>query len=297
MRVLVTGGAGFIGSHLVETLMKSGHEPVLIDNLSTGKASNVPTTVKLYVEDCRNIEALKKVSKGCEFVYHLASTVGVEKVLGDPRECIENILDSTRSVLSLGIPGMDFSTSEVYGKNTEVLKEDGELIYSRKARWSYAASKLIGEWLAESAGWKTVRLFNIVGPRQNLGYVFSNFVNQAANGKPITVYGDGTQVRTLTDVRDAVSIFEKLRHLDFDVVNVGGSHTTTVRDLAETVVNTLGSTSAIESVPYNKAYAKGFEKVFEDCTVRVPSLLKLTSLVGEIKTTPLATTILDTAKG
>lgn len=295
MRILITGGAGFIGSHLIEHLVLQGHDLVIIDNLSTGKKENVPHSVEFYIEDCRNKEALKRISKGCEFVYHLASTVGVEKVLNNPSECIKNIVESTQEILSLGIPGMDFSTSEVYGKNTKILAEDTELVYSSKARWSYAASKLIGEWLAKESGWKTVRLFNIVGPRQNLGYVFSNFVNQAKNNKTISVYGTGTQVRTFTDVRDAVRIFDTLRTVDFDVVNVGGNHTTTVKQLAEIVITTLGSSSETISVPYDKAYSKSFEDVFEDCLVRIPDLTKLHSLVGSTAYTPLEQTIRDTA--
>jgi UDP-glucose 4-epimerase len=293
--MLITGGAGFIGSHLIEHLVLQGHEPVVLDNLSTGKKQNVPTDVELHVEDCRNVEALKRASKGCEFVYHLASTVGVERVLNDPRQCIENILDSTHAVLGLGIPGMDFSTSEVYGKNTKILTEDTDLVYSSKARWSYAAAKLIGEWLAKSEGWKTVRLFNIVGPRQSTGYVFSNFVSQAAAGKTITIYGTGSQVRTLTDVRDAVSIFEALRRSDFEVVNVGGTYTTTIAELANKVVSTLHSKSETVYVPYNKAYTKSFNDVFEDCLVRIPDLTKLKSLVGERQYTSLEKTIMDTA--
>ncbi len=295
MKILITGGAGFIGSHLIQRLVTQRHEPVVLDNLSTGHKENVPNGIEFHVEDCRNVKALKNASKGCEFVYHLASTVGVEKVLGNPRECIENIIESTHAALSLGIPGMDFSTSEVYGKNTKILTEDSELVYSSKARWSYAASKLIGEWLVKSEGWKTVRLFNIVGPKQNLGYVFSNFVNRAANNETITVYGTGDQVRTFTDVRDAVNIFDTLRSVDFDVVNVGGTHTTTVKELANTVIGTLNSNSNVVSVPYSKAYAKGFEDVFEDCLVRIPDLTRLHALVGAYKYTPLENTIRDTA--
>lgn len=295
MKMLITGGAGFIGSHLIKHLMQHGHEPVVLDNLSTGHKENVPEGVELHIEDCRNVEALKRASTGCEFVYHLASTVGVEKVIENPRECIENIIESTHAVLSLGIPGMDFSTSEVYGKNTKMLSEDGELTYSSKARWSYAASKLIGEWLVMSEGWKTVRLFNIVGPRQNLGYVFSNFVKKAHNDETITVYGTGDQIRTFTDVRDAVSIFDTLRSVDFDVVNVGGTHTHTVRELASTVIRILNSNSNVITVPYSKAYTKGFEDVFEDCMVRIPDLTKLHGLIGSYNYTPLCQTILDTA--
>jgi len=295
MKILVTGGAGFIGHHLVGHLLLQGHTPVVVDNLSTGKKENLFSDVEFHLLDCRDKNAMKKASLGCEFVYHLASTVGVEKVLNNPKECIENIIESTHSVLSLGIPGMDFSTSEVYGKNTSILSEENDLIYSSKARWSYATSKLIGEWLAKSAGWKTVRLFNIVGPRQILGYVFSNFVNRAINNEPLRVYGTGEQIRTFTDVRDAVVIFDLLRTPIFDVVNVGGVHTVSILAFAEKVKTTLNSSSSIVTVPYKKAYSKEFEGVFEDCFSRVPDLTKLHNLVGKYEYIPLEKTIKDTA--
>jgi UDP-glucose 4-epimerase len=296
MKILITGGAGFIGSHLVLKLIEQGHDPVIIDNLSTGRQENVPEGVEAHFKDCRDSESLKQASKGCEFVYHLASTVGVEKVLNNPKECIENIIESTHSVLDLGIPGMDFSTSEVYGKNTGLLTESGDLVYSSKARWSYATSKLIGEWLSKSVGWKSIRLFNIVGPNQNRGYVFSNFVYQAVNNMPITVYDTGAQVRTFVDVRDTASILSSLRDKEFDVVNVGGIYTLSVREFANIVKSVLNSKSEIISVPYNKAYSKGFEDSFEDCPARMPDLTKLHSLVGDFKYLSFEKTIKDTAE-
>jgi UDP-glucose 4-epimerase len=294
MKILVTGGAGFIGGHLVERLLSQGHTPVVLDNLSTGFKENVPSQVAAYFEDCRNTEALHKAASECELIYHLASTVGVEKVLKDPRECIKNVIDSTQSVLSLGIPGMDFSTSEVYGKNPNALSEDSDLIYSSKARWSYAVAKLAGEWLAKAAGWKTVRLFNIVGPKQALGYVFSNFTRQARENKDLRVYGLGSQIRTFLDVRDAVDILCSLRDKKFDVVNVGGKHTMTMDCLADLVKHTLNSKSRTVRVPYRDAYSEGFEDVFEDCQARIPDLTKLHSLIGEYNYTPIERTIEDT---
>lgn len=293
MKILITGGAGFIGSHLVSRLLKTGHTPVVLDNLSTGYKENVPTEVTAYYEDCRDRGALKRASSGCEFVYHLASTVGVEKVLKSPQECIKNVIDSTQSVLSMGLPGMDFSTSEVYGKNTKILAEDSELVYSSKARWSYAVSKLAGEWLAKAAGWKTVRLFNIVGPNQVPGYVFSNFVGQSKRGETLRLYGTGTQVRTFLDVRDAVVILDILRDKEFDVVNVGGVYTLSVHDLAKLVIRTLSSSSDIEVVPYTKAYSESFGSIFEDCQSRIPDLSKLHSLIGKYQYRSLEETIKD----
>lgn len=293
MKILLTGGAGFIGSHLIEKLLPT-HEIVVIDDLSTGHLENIPAGVTFFQGDCRNQELLGQAAKGCDFVYHLASTVGVEKVLQDPRGCIKNVIESTQSVLNLGIPGMDFSTSEVYGKNPNVLSEDSDLIYSSRARWSYAVSKLVTEWLANASGWKTVRLFNIVGPRQSLGYVFSNFVRRARENKDLRIYGTGSQIRTFLDVRDAVDILSQLREKDFDVVNVGGKHTMTVESLAETVKRITQSKSRIIRVPYREAYSEGFEEIFEDCQARVPDLTRLHSLIGEYNYRPLEQTMEDT---
>jgi UDP-glucose 4-epimerase len=287
----VTGGAGFIGSHLVERLLSQKHEPVVVDNLSTGSKANVPKDVEFHQIDCRNTKDLRNAAYACEYVYHLASTVGVKKVLSNPKECIENIIKSTQSVLSLGIPGMDFSTSEVYGKNTNILSENSDLIYSSKSRWSYATAKLVGEWLVASAGWKTVRLFNIVGPRQIPGYVFSNFIDQAKTGRHITVYGTGEQVRTFIDVRDTVEILDILRDKKFDFVNVGAAHTLSMKELAKTVKRTLNSTSEIVTIPYENVYQDGFE----DCLSRIPDLTKLHSIIGEFDYRPITKTIVDTA--
>lgn len=294
MKILITGGAGFIGSHLTKKLLRQGHTPVVLDNLSTGFRENVPPQVLSYFEDCRDTEALKRASIDCEFVYHLASTVGVEKVLKNPKECIKNVIESTQAVLNLGIPGMDFSTSEVYGKNPNVLSEDSDLVYSSKARWSYAVAKLAGEWLSQAEKWKTVRLFNIVGPNQSPGYVFSNFTKNARENKDLRVYGSGSQIRTFLDVRDAVDILCSLRDKDFDVVNVGGKHTMTMDCLASTVKHVLNSKSSIIRVSYKDAYSEGFEDSFEDCQARIPDLTKLHTLIGEYNYTPIERTIEDT---
>ena len=292
MKILITGGAGFIGSHLAERLKGDGHEVIVYDRRDDGHWRGSWD----YVGDCRTIWDVLPNSKKPEFIYHLAATVGVKRVLEDPKECIENNIESLRAVLGLGIPGIFASTSEVYGRNESELREDSEIIYSSKTRWSYAASKLIGEWLAKQAGWKTVRFFNVVGPRQSTDYgaVLPKFVKQCLDGTPMTIYGDGSQVRTFLDVRDCVQMLDALRDKDFDVVNVGGSHIRSVHQLATDVWMTLRPEDMVIpicEVPYSDAYPEGFE----ECPRRVPNLEKLNSLLPDRPQTDFKQTIRDLA--
>ena len=282
MKILVTGGAGFIGSHLTEYLLASGHEVDVIDDLSSGKLENVPHKATFFRSSCQSYLKDNEVLKNWrrwDFVYHLASSLGVTKVTENPSACIENILDATRTVLSLGVPGIYFSTSEVYGKNDEVLREDSDLILSSKARWNYAAAKLCGEWMALQAGWKVVRLFNVIGPRQNMSYgaVFPTFVSQAVSGKPITVHGYGDQIRTFIDVRDCVEILDRLRYREFEVVNIGGEYVTSIAQLARRVKEATGSESEIRFTEYPNL------KGFEECQTRIPDLTLLKKLIGSFK--------------
>jgi UDP-glucose 4-epimerase len=291
LKILITGGAGFIGSHLAEHLVYEGHQVSILDNLSSGKIGNLgpfPYTDKSLVRiaDCQNKQSLKEAADGCDYIYHAASTVGVQKVLRDPAAAIQNILDSTRAVLELGIPGMYFSTSEVYGTSREIQSEDSRCVISGAPRWSYAAAKLIGEWWALDEKWQVIRLFNVIGPRQNPAYgaVFPNFVNRALEGKPLEVYGDGSQVRTFTSVHDVVKILDVLRWKSFDVVNVGGNQVYEINHLAQMVVTQIEeSSSGVNYIPYEKAYGPGFE----ECPSRIPDLTKLRSLIGDFKFTPL----------
>lgn len=290
MRILVTGGAGFIGSHLCGLLARNGHRVASIDRKPHSGAS-----IDVIQADLRDgFTPELRQSHNVEFCYHLASTVGVKNVLADPKEAIENIIESTRAVLSLGIPGMYFSTSEVYGRNTEDLSESSEIRLSSKVRWSYAGAKLICEWLALEAGWKVVRPFNVVGPRQNMAYgaVLPNFVGQWLKREPLKVYGTGEQVRTFIDVEDFVKIVDELREKDFDVLNVGGVHKLRIRDLAHKVNWTLGEDCGIEYVPYCEVFPSGFE----ECTRRVPDLTELYNVIGRREHKPLSETIVELAK-
>lgn len=281
VRILVTGGAGFIGSHLVEKLLTEGHEVEAYDRRPLEEWPDLPFTGR-GLGDLRDLLKWGKIPN-CrfDFCYHLASTVGVPNVLADPSECIDNIVNSTRAVLSLGIPGIYFSTSEVYGKNATVggLDESSHCVLSSKSRWSYAAAKMCGEWVALQAGWKVVRPFNVIGPRQNTGYgaVVPRFVGQAIRGDRITVFGDGSQTRTFIDVRDFVDVLLKLAEKPFDVLNLGGTHIFTIKDLAHFVKFWFKSESEIVYVPYDKSYSAGFE----ECQSRIPSWKKLESLIGK----------------
>jgi len=287
LRILITGGSGFIGSHLAERLLGQRHQVEILDPVKP-KVSGPWTWVGQTCQDFAPFISKKHF----DFIYHLAATVGVTRVLENPSACIANNIDSLRAVLSLGIPGMFTSTSEVYGKTAWVLREDSPIEYSSKSRWSYAASKLIGEWMALQAGWKVVRLFNVIGPRQSSGYgaVLPTFVRQALNGEPITVYGSGGQTRTFIDVRDCVEILDRLRDQEFDVVNVGGTHIYTIQELAELVASTWKA--GIRHVPYTEAYPDGFE----ECPSRVPNLDKLDSLVPMRPSTSIMKTISDLAE-
>lgn len=228
-----------------------------------------------------------------DFIYHLAATVGVRKVLENPSECIDNNVRSLQAVLSLGIPGILASTSEVYGLTKGELNEESPCVYSSRTRWAYAQSKLIGEHLARQARWRSVRFFNVVGPRQNSDYgaVLPTFCNQALEGNPITVYGDGGQTRTFLDVRDCASILDTLRDREFDVVNVGGPHRFTIRHLAEFVRDAVSSGSDIVHTPYEIAYPPGFE----ECSERLPDLSKLRELVGPFEYKNFHQTVTDLA--
>jgi len=299
VRALVTGGAGFIGSHLTEALIADGDEVTVIDDLSTGRTDNlaaVATSPRLntYWASILEEENLQEFVDEADVVYHLAAAVGVRLILDRPVETIETNILGTDRVLRCAAKSQKkvviASTSEVYGKNDRMpLKEtdDGVLGPTTKSRWSYACSKAIDEFLglayfkARGLPVVIVRYFNAIGPRQigRYGMVVPRFIQQALAGKPITVYGDGEQSRSFTDVADAVAAtIAASRHPRAvgEVFNVGTGTEITINDLALRVKRLTGSNSLIVHIPYEQAYEGGFE----DPRRRVPDVTKLETVVG-----------------
>ena len=299
MRALLTGGAGFIGSHLAERLLELGHEVHVLDNLSTGSIDNIShlkgrPRFSYVIDTVTNEPLLAEMIDQCDVVYHLAAAVGVKLIVEQPVHTIETNVHGTEVVLKHANKKKKLvviaSTSEVYGKSTAVpFSEDADLVMgpTPKHRWAYACSKAIDEFLA-LAYWKEkklpiiiVRFFNTVGPRQSgqYGMVIPNFVRQALAGQPITVHGDGTQSRSFTYVGDVVDALVRLvaepRAIG-QVFNVGNVEEITILDLARRVRDMSGSRSEIVFVPYDQAYEAGFE----DMPRRVPDLRKLHALIG-----------------
>ncbi len=299
MRFLITGGAGFIGSHLAERLLHRGDEVLLLDNLSTGSMENIRHLKKFdrmhyFLDAIENRQLLAELVDEADVVFHLAAAVGVRLIVESPVRTIETNVNGTQLVLDAACKKRKLvfaaSTSEVYGKSSQVpFREDADLVLgpTTKGRWSYAASKALDEFLALSY-WKErkqpvviVRLFNTVGPRQTgrYGMVLPNFVSQALDGTPITVFGTGQQSRCFCDVSDAVEAMLRLISTDRavgEVVNVGSDYEITIEGLAGLVKERTGSSSPITYVPYDQAYEPGFE----DMLRRVPSLDKLEQLTG-----------------
>jgi UDP-glucose 4-epimerase len=299
MRVLITGGAGFIGSHLSDGLLARGDEVFVLDNLSTGSIDNITHLKReprfhYTIDSVTNEPLLAELIDQCDVVVHLAAAVGVKLIVEAPVHTIETNVHGTEVVLKHANKKKKLvviaSTSEVYGKSVAVpFREDADLVLgpSEKHRWAYACSKLIDEFLA-LAYWKErklpiiiLRLFNTVGPRQTgqYGMVIPNFVRQALAGHPITVFGDGTQSRSFTYVGDVVramlGLIDEPRAVG-QVFNIGNEQEITIGALAERIKALTASTSPIVCVPYDKAYEAGFE----DMPRRVPDISKVRSLVG-----------------
>jgi UDP-glucose 4-epimerase len=296
---LITGGAGFIGSHLAERLLHEDHEVAIIDDLSTGSIENI-THLKgdkrfsYVIDSVTNEPLLAELIDRSDVVFHLAAAVGVKLIVEQPVHTIETNVHGTEVVLKHANKKKKLviiaSTSEVYGKSTAVpFREGAEVVLGAtvKHRWAYACSKLIDEFLA-LAYWKEkklpviiVRLFNTVGPRQTgqYGMVLPTFVRQALAGQPITVFGDGTQSRSFTYVGDVVDALVTLAcepHAIGEVFNVGTTTEVTIGELAIRVKALTSSESPIQHIPYDEAYEAGFE----DMPRRVPDISKLCSLIG-----------------
>lgn len=299
MRYLVTGGAGFIGSHLTEALLAAGHEVTILDDFSTGSHQNL-----LHLEDSPHLtviygsvleeELTRECVRNAERVFHLASAVGVQLIIDEPVKTVETIVEGTATVLGACAryrkPVLLTSTSEVYGKSKQMpLAEGDDIVIGAPTfrRWSYAASKALDEFLALAHYHHSrlpvviVRLFNTVGPRQTgrYGMVIPRLARQALEGNPITVYGDGTQSRCFCHVRDSVRALMQL--LDEprargEIFNVGNDREVTINALAEMIRTAAGSTAEIRHIPYREAYGTGFE----DMPRRVPNLAKVADLIG-----------------
>jgi len=299
LRVLITGGAGFIGSHLADAYLQRDCEVYVIDDLSTGKIENIQhlkgnKRFHYTIESVHNQPVTAELVDQCDVIFHLAAAVGVKLIVESPVRTIETNVRGTEVVLSLANKKkkkvLIASTSEVYGLSSDVpFREDGNLVMgaTTKGRWSYACSKAIDEFLA-LAYWRekklptiVVRLFNTVGPRQTgqYGMVIPTFVKQALAGRPITVYGDGKQSRCFGYVGDVVGALIGLMDKDDavgQVFNIGSNQEITILDLARRVKELTQSTSEIVFVPYDEAYEEGFE----DMPRRVPDISKVGELVG-----------------
>ncbi|MCD6501913.1 GDP-mannose 4,6-dehydratase [bacterium] len=314
-KVLITGGAGFIGSHLCEKLLDRGDSVTVIDDLSTGRFENIEPLLdnpkfSFFENNVMNEGLMDHLVRECDEIYHLAAVVGVQNIVDNPIGTLHTIIVGTDIVLQLahkhGNKKMFIaSTSEVYGKNpnTPFSEEDDRVLGSTtRSRWSYSSAKAVDEYMA-LAYYKTHklpvvigRLFNTVGPRQTgqYGMVLPRFVGQALSGEPITVYGDGTQSRTFCFVADVIEAVTKLMEFDGatgEIFNVGTHEEIAIMDLAKKVKDILGSTSEIITVPYEKAYGAGFE----DMKRRMPNTEKIKNAIHWEPKTRLDTIIEEVA--
>jgi UDP-glucose 4-epimerase len=301
MRILITGGAGFIGSHLAEALLGGGHEVFALDDLSTGSIDNIAHLkgrpgFHYTIDTVFNEPLVAEMVDRADVVFHLAAAVGVKLIVEKPVHTIETNVHGTEVILNHAAKKKKLvfiaSTSEVYGKSTQVpFREDADLVMgaTTRHRWAYACSKALDEFLA-LAYWKeqkqpviVMRFFNTVGPRQTgqYGMVVPTFVRQALHNEPITVFGDGTQQRSFTYVGDVVEALLKLMVTPGaigQVYNVGNTEEVTIRQLAERIKAKTGSRSEIVLIPYDQAYEAGFE----DMPRRVPDLTKINQAIGYV---------------
>ena len=311
-RCVVTGGAGFIGSHLVERLLADEHEVTVLDDFSTGQRGNLDAVLghpglKIVSGSITDQLVLANALQGTEFVYHLAAAVGVKLVADDPVRTIETNIYPTDWLLKLALQGGQrvflASTSEVYGKNSkEVWNEDDDLHFgpTSRPRWAYGCSKAIDEFLALAYHRKSQlpvvigRFFNVVGPRQvgNYGMVIPRFVDQALGGGPVVVYDDGSQVRCYAHVQEVVDCVVSLMKTDAAVgriFNIGSDQPASVIELARAVIDRVDPEVRIEHIPYSQAYGEDFE----DIQRRVPDVRRLGATIGRTPSMPLGEILED----
>ncbi|WP_417739814.1 NAD-dependent epimerase/dehydratase family protein [Rosistilla oblonga] len=313
-RALITGGAGFIGSHLAEKLLAQGMHVTIVDDLSTGRFENIAALeprddVQIIIDTVFNESLVADLIQKSDVVYHLASAVGVKLIIDQPVKTIETIVGGTEIVLRhcsrFRRPVLITSTSEVYGKGSKIpFHEEDDLVTgaTSRHRWAYACSKTLDEFLALAHHRETqlpvaiVRLFNTVGPRQTgqYGMVVPNFVQSALKGKPLVVHGDGTQSRCFAHVADVVGALVEIMSTPKcygQVVNIGNDEEVSINQLAQRVVELTGSSSRIEKISYDAAYGDGFE----DMQRRVPCLQRAADLIGYKPTRDLEQIIRDVA--
>lgn len=314
MKILVTGGSGFIGSHLVEKLLILGHEVIVLDNLYTGAITNLSR-----VKDAKNLTIIKnsilnkrilrKLIKKVDYVFHLAAAVGVFNIMNSPLQSLITNITGTENILRFAnenaVPVLLTSSSEIYGKNnSSLLSEKSDRIIGPPTimRWTYSEAKAIDEaiatayWLEHSLPTRVVRLFNTVGPRQigDYGMVLPRFIKSALSNEPIIIYGNGMQTRCFTHVYDVVEAIIKVAFSEKSLglaINIGNSKEISIKNLAKLIIDTTGSKSSIEFIPYEEIYGSSFE----DMTRRVPDTTLINKLFGWEPKIDLKITIKDLA--
>ena len=312
MRVLITGGAGFIGSHLADHYVNAGHEVTVLDNFSTGSRRNISHLegkITVVDGDIRNIDLIDQLTQDSDLVLHMAAALGVNTILESPLESMSTNITGSEVVLNAAAKHnkriIIASTSEIYGKNPkQPLNETDDRVVGapQKIRWTYSDAKAIEEAMAfalhqeKKLAVTTVRLFNTVGPRQTgrYGMVVPRFVQAALKNELLTIYGDGTQSRVFCHVDDAVAAISKMATTEAtigDVYNVGGTGEVTIKQLAEQVLAVTGSKSEITYTPYTDAYPAGFEDILR----RVPDISKVKNAIGWVPTKDLNQIITDIA--
>jgi UDP-glucose 4-epimerase len=312
MRAFITGGAGFIGSHLCDALLKEGHQVSILDNMSTGSAANIAhikDQIEIHQGDIRDVDLVEKAMAPADLVLHMAAALGVNTILENPIESVSTNFTGSEVVLNaatkLNKRIIIASTSEIYGKNPkQPLSETDDRVVGapQKIRWTYSDAKALEEaiahalFLTKHLKVTTIRLFNTVGPRQTgrYGMVLPRFVQSALKNEPITIYGDGTQSRVFCHVADAVRAILTIAKTDStigEVYNIGGVGETSIKQLAEKIIESTKSTSAITYTPYDQAYTAGYE----DMQRRVPDITKIKNAIGWSPENTLDSIISDVA--